>query len=260
VHALLLPYMEQSNIEGQFIIDDVPTNSDPWSVNNRAVARNQLDMLICPSEQYSRDTLGTEMGWTNYHANAGGWVKLSREWDGVFGPDRITTSYNSTYPRLKPLKVRRIIDGLSNTAAFAEVLNGLAETGEAADPKRDCFIVANAPTTSIQAARDALMANTWQGKPYIDWRWRGYPWQEGTMWRNWYNHLTPPNSPCWRQGAEQWWDLVSPPSSLHPGIINMSLCDGSVQAIADDIDLDVWFDYGTRAGRPVAAAPSGSVR
>ncbi|QDU56426.1 DUF1559 domain-containing protein [Aeoliella mucimassa] len=249
-HALLLPYMEQNQIADAFVIDDDPGESDPWSPHNEAISANELGMLICPSDSLSKDGLGTTMGWTNYHANAGGWVKLSRKWDGVFGPDRVTGSYGSTYPRLRPLEVRRIIDGLSNTSAFAEVLNGLANTGEAVDPLRDCFVMPSAPVTNVEAARTSLMSNDWQGKQYSDWRWRGYPWQEGTMWRNWFNHILPPNTPCMRQGAQSWWDLVSPPSSHHMGVINMVLCDGSVQTIQEDIDLDVWLDYGTRAGNP----------
>jgi prepilin-type processing-associated H-X9-DG protein len=76
------------------------------------------------------------------------------------------------------------------------------------------------------------------------WRWRGYPFTEGTIWRTWYNHLLTPNSKCWRPG--EWWDLVSPPSSYHTGTVNVVMCDGSVQGITEGIDPDVWLAMGTR--------------
>jgi prepilin-type N-terminal cleavage/methylation domain-containing protein len=36
-------------------------------------------------------------------------------------------------------------------------------------------------------------------------------------------------------------------SSEHPGIVQVVMCDGSVQSVAEDVDLDVWSKMGTRA-------------
>jgi len=258
--ALLLPYMEQGNLQSQFNIEVEEANGNPWTAHNQAVAESQPTVLLCPSDSNHRDSLGTLMGWTNYHSNAGSWVKLARDWDGVFGPDRKATSYGAKYEGLPALEFRRIIDGLSNTAAFAEVLNGAAgDSSQSPDPLADCFLVANAPTTSIEAARNALSANNWQSAPKPNWRWRGYPWQEGTMWRNWYNHLLTPNSTCWRQGSGNWYDLVSPPSSRHTGVVNVAMCDGSVSSISEGIDPDVWVNMGTRDGLPTKPGSGGPV-
>ena len=38
-------------------------------------------------------------------------------------------------------------------------------------------------------------------------------------------------------------------SSDHPGIVQVVMCDGSVQAIPDDIDSNLWQDMGTRADK-----------
>ena len=45
-----------------------------------------------------------------------------------------------------------------------------------------------------------------------DWRYRGYPWSEGSAWRGWYNHLMPPNTPCWR--PNDWWADGQPGQQL----------------------------------------------
>ena len=79
------------------------------------------------------------------------------------------------------------------------------------------------------------------------WRYRGYPWNEGNIWRNWYNHLLPPNSPCWRPNSD-WWQLVSPASSFHPGGVNILMCDGSLRFTMETVDPDVWLATGTRMG------------
>src|SRR5712692_3069036 len=85
------------------------------------------------------------------------------------------------------------------------------------------------------------------------WRYRGYPWAEGNIWRGWYNHLLPPNSPCWRTG--DWWQLVSPASSFHTGGVNVLLADGSVRFIAESVSADVWHAAGTRAGGEALSLP-----
>jgi prepilin-type processing-associated H-X9-DG protein len=68
------------------------------------------------------------------------------------------------------------------------------------------------------------------------------------MWLTWYNHLLPPGSTCWRPNS--WWKMISPASSYHDGIVNITMVDGSVQSIATDIAMDVWIEIGTRAGMP----------
>lgn len=257
-HAQLLPFCEQEALSSQFFIDTEDPDGSPWSSHNRQIAAVELSILRCPADAKGMTTLGTPMGWANYHANSGGWVTLSGEWDGPFGPDRRTQSYNATYEGIEPRRLSQIVDGLSNTAAFAEVLNGPGETRLAPDPRSDCF-VGNEVSVSgtIEQARQAILAQDWRAAPLPDWRWRGYPWHEGTMWRNWYNHLLPPNSTCWRYGPEKFYDLVSPPSSNHPGVVNLVRCDGSVASIEDGVDADVWFDLGTINGRPGLGFSSG---
>jgi Protein of unknown function (DUF1559) len=38
-------------------------------------------------------------------------------------------------------------------------------------------------------------------------------------------------------------------SSEHPGIVQVVMCDGSVQAVQEDVDPLVWQDMGTRADK-----------
>jgi prepilin-type N-terminal cleavage/methylation domain-containing protein/prepilin-type processing-associated H-X9-DG protein len=254
-HALMLPYLEEANVQAQFDIDE---GVDPWSTKNYIAANAQPAVLLCPSDQNNRNSLGSDMGWTNYHANAGSWVKLARGWDGVFGADHDTQGYKA----LRPLRLSQITDGLSHTAAFAEVINGFGALNDAKDPLADCFS-GGAPATTIDAARDALLARNWQTASLVSWspghwRYRGYPWHEGTMWRNWYNHLLPPNSPCWNAG--DWWNLVSPATSRHQGTVNVVRCDGSVETVTEGIDPDVWVEVGTRAGLPAEPDSSGPRR
>ncbi|MEN1680951.1 MAG: DUF1559 domain-containing protein [Planctomycetota bacterium] len=249
--AVLSPRLEIGAGAGVF---DVSETGSMWNDERWAVARTQPAVLLCPSDPHDWKSLGTDIGWTNYMSNVGSWVRVAGGWDGVFGPDRrsITYDYRPEYGTLPPIGLRRIVDGTSNTAAFAEGVKGLGETGEARDSLRDCFQQPGVPTGTLAAAREGLLALDWRVAGLdLSWRWRGHPWTEGTMWRTWYNHVLPPGEPCWREG-ELWWELVAPASSLHPGVVNTAYCDGSVRATSETIDARVWADAGTR---DAAASP-----
>jgi prepilin-type N-terminal cleavage/methylation domain-containing protein len=246
-HAQLLPYFEQGAVSQQFNFKD-----NPWSDANFRVAASQPAIFLCPSDPVNAQLGREAMGWTNYHANAGSWIKLTRTWDGVFGPYASfnkAARFEGTYEQLPPISVAQIIDGTSNTAAFAEMANGAGGNRSAPkDPLADCFERA-VPSTNVDAARTAIAGFNWATSPIPwsgDWRWRGYPWHEGTVWRTWYNHLLTPNSTCWMPGA--FGDLITPATSFHTSVTNVVMCDGSVQTIADGVDATVWLDQGTRDG------------
>jgi len=239
--AQLLPYVEQASLRN--LINDKVALYGPE--NYAALRDTHPSLFICPTDNIVGR--GLDLGWTNYLGNAGTWVPWGG-WDGVFGA---ADSASGAEP-LPPLKLAQIVDGTSNTVAFAEIAAGLAPDVAppgGGDPIADCFDFGAAPpiTADVTPIRTAFLNKSvftatipWSG----EWRYRGYPWFEGTMWRNWYNHLLPPNSSCWHPNS--FWHLVSPASSRHAGMINVVMVDGSVQAIADGIDPVVWSSMGTR--------------
>jgi prepilin-type N-terminal cleavage/methylation domain-containing protein len=246
--AQILPYIEQASLYQQFNL-----SLGPFDGVNPAAAAQRPSMFICPSEYYlNRDT---PMGWGNYHANCGSWVVTAKAWDGPFGQADGQTANTGTslvnIAALKAIRLTDVSDGTSNTVMYAEVCNGPSPR---TDPRRkiDCFEAGTITSTSVAAARSALQAKNWQTASMISWdsggpwRYRGYPWSEGSPFRGWYNHLLPPNSPCWRPG--DWWAIVSPASSYHVGGVSVGMCDGSVRFVAESIDADVWTAAGTRRG------------
>jgi prepilin-type processing-associated H-X9-DG protein len=244
---MLLPYFEQANVLAQ-----MDFSKGPYEEPNYTAAHSRPPNFLCPTDSGTPEL--TDMGWTNYHANCGTWVRMTG-WDGVFGPDY---DIDGIGKRLPPVTPAQVTDGLSNTAAFAETLNGYGpDVGAPKDAKRDCFTIAtfNAPSTAF--AREIFAKRTWANAPIPwsgEWRWRGYPWSEGSVWRNWYNHLLPPNSVCWVP-SDVFWQIVTPATSLHTGTVNVLLCDGSVHAVAEQIDPRVWEALGTRGGGEVAVLP-----
>lgn len=256
VQVQILSYFEEENVRQLFQLTydpAVPDRAYVYSAQNIAAANALPNLMLCPTER-QRGSAG-DGGWSNYHANAGSWAHL-KGWDGVFG----ALTKVEGIPELPPLRLAKITDGTSKTAALAEVVNGTAPevappTG--GDQYSDCFEFGGNPfpvgggAASLDKIQSTFLGKSWQtaSVPWSgEWRYKGTPWTEGTMWRSWYNHLLPPNSTCWR--PDSWWKLVEPASSYHPGIVNVVMVDGSVQTVANDVEPSVWVDMGTREGLP----------
>jgi len=242
-HVFLLPFIEQQNIFDLY--DPADTSGAGTAVTNDIPAKFRPKVFVCPSEPNKRTD--TVLGWTNYHTNFGTWVGTgSKRWDGLFGPN-FAAGGAAAAPAIR---FASITDGTSHTAAFAEVCNGPA--GGNLDRKTDCFEYSGSISATPATARSTLLAQDWRsastaGEWSPDWRWRGYPWREGSVWRNGYNHLLPPNSACWRANGD-WWQLISPASSFHPAGINAVFCDGSVRFVTETVDGAAWEAAGSRDG------------
>jgi prepilin-type N-terminal cleavage/methylation domain-containing protein len=253
VQAQILGYIEEGNALAAFDFKE-----DIYSPRNFAAAHNAPPLLYCPTETRRNGWDGDMGGFSNYHSNSGSWAQL-KGWDGVFG----AVTEEKGIPALLPLRLAKITDGTSKTAALAETINGMGmdEDDMPGDPQIDCFNMGASPvpkgggSASLAQIRNVFLSRDWRTASVAwsgGWRLkRGHPWTEGSMWPTWYNHLLPPNSVCW--ATESWWKLVSPASSYHEGIVNIVMVDGSVHTVAADIDPDVWTDMGTRDGLPKKA-------
>ena len=239
----MLPYFEQGVIAQRY---DSGAHSGAGGSTNDALTI-PIKVFQCPSDPYSIGI--TQLGWTNYHTNHGTWVHLNG-WDGAFAPNFRAGGKNSP----GYLALRAMVDGTSSTAAFAEVANG-PPRGSITRKFTDCFEFGTVSSTTTATVRSELLSKDWKTSSIAGgwnppWRWRGYPWREGSVWRTGYNHLLPPNSACWRPNRN-WWQLVTPASSYHTGMANASMCDGSVRSVSENIDGRVWEAVGSREGGEV---------
>jgi prepilin-type processing-associated H-X9-DG protein len=102
--------------------------------------------------------------------------------------------------------------------------------------------------------------------------WSGYKWSYGWPSVQAFNTVLPPNAPSCREGGS--WTSADhtliPPTSRHPGGVNLLLSDGSVRFVSETIDTGdltvgqpnegmsrygVWGAIGSKAGKETVDMP-----
>lgn len=282
--ASLLAQIEQSALYNALNWSHAGGNgSNPF---NSTVMHTRVSTMMCPSEDAKVPTVAA--GWKNYLANIGGPSVISA-WNGSIVPLRSDPGDNPGYSsaggrqnsNCVSFGVEAMTDGTSNTALFSETLIG---SGFPADR----VTIANAPRKSTYLFPSGLTLQPDQGPnggpaaeqflqtcrslPGTTAGYGGLAPANGNLWiaghagstLMWdaYNHWLTPNSPGCYNGADGntgAWGAVEngmPPSSNHPGGVNLAFADGSVRFIKDTIAAPTWWALGTRNGGEVVSSDS----
>jgi prepilin-type N-terminal cleavage/methylation domain-containing protein len=264
----ILPFLEQKplsnainfslppdvpDLGGGGMNDMIPAYTSPGG-SNTTVTRVMISTFICPSDA------GGVSGWsgsTCYSANEGSWLcdaceaMPSTVAPGVFpqGP-----FYN-----LSCVRMSGITDGTSQTALFSERRRG---TGSP-DPRSDLFQMNNA-TSLTQTYQTCTSLDTSMAMIFTSCL--GMSWAVGDMTCTTYNHVsTPDTRSCAGTGmgmgmmdANSMVNMAVqlPPSSFHPGGVNVAIGDGSVRFVKDSITLNAWRSLSTRNGGEIISSDS----
>ena len=270
VQAQLLPYMDQASLHGLIDFGLKPQiGCCPGDVNPPLVpvAKMKLAAFRCPSDpgpdsfDVKSGTTGGATGATftyatcNYHVNSG--TAVGKLYDARLPTDGIVWTN---------AKVRfgDITDGLSNTAAFSESLIGLplqtvpAPTNSR-ERRRSYINVACTWTSSTVPPATAGLANGYSAPAdpslfeamtvAISRGWagqRGAGWIHGREYWTAYNHYHNPNSNVPDMGTCG--NGIFGARSEHVGGVHVTLCDGSVRFVSENMDLNTWRAVGTRNG------------
>jgi prepilin-type N-terminal cleavage/methylation domain-containing protein/prepilin-type processing-associated H-X9-DG protein len=280
-HSMLLPYLEQGPIYNSINFynpQDVGSTQN-WNINhpiNSSGAYAKLAAFLCPSDL---DRLTDPDGHNNYMANSGS--APNSLYNGSGSP----TGSGATGPAAGPfifsavslgggsvVNFANVTDGLSNTAAFSERVKAIGSNFGPGTAPFDTL----KPTASISVGPAVPNSQEGLALPYYqvcikspptptaageDMARRGDNNISGAMWTSGqpaltrYVHVMPPNTwTCRQPGLGLQMSHVA--SSRHPGIVNVLMCDGSVKAIKQTVNINAWWALGTRAGSEVLSADS----
>jgi prepilin-type N-terminal cleavage/methylation domain-containing protein/prepilin-type processing-associated H-X9-DG protein len=236
--TMLLPMMEQSNAYNS--VNFAFNYQDP---TNTTAMFTVVNNFVCPSDL--SDPLPSLGGQTNYMADMGSGIV----WQAPVGPNVGMPTPNGVFHGDASTRFAAITDGLSNTGFFSERV--LADGNNAiVSPIADVFFSPGFPTSPDDAYQQCQAVDIWDLHNQFP-LFMGAPWLCG---QHIFTHVSGPNSrSCGFFIALR---AVMPPSSRHPGGVNLLMGDGSVKFIKDSIDRTTWRALGTIAGGEVISADS----
>jgi prepilin-type N-terminal cleavage/methylation domain-containing protein/prepilin-type processing-associated H-X9-DG protein len=259
-HSQLLPYLEQGPLFnainfafppevppiGAMGMGFMPVYLNPNRANS-TVSRIFISGFLCPSDPAGPGIDDWRAG-NSYFGNEGTWLcDACEQTPSTVAPGEFPRGpfYNRSCVRLASLT-----DGTSQTAFFSEKRRGQGIS----DPRGDMWMMDSTPSLALTyqtcTSLDLTMAMSLSSR-------LGATWAIGDMTCTTYNHVSGPNS---RTCAGMTPDMMMPgasmvnmavqlpPSSYHPGGVNLLFGDGSVHYIKDTIALNVWRALSTRNG------------
>jgi prepilin-type N-terminal cleavage/methylation domain-containing protein len=239
MHALLLPYLEQANLQ-KLINFSAPYSAQP------NVTQQRVAIFLCPSDANDRarpDGAVTHYPLT-YGVNLGTWMVYNpatgQGGDGAFAINQ----------RMRP---GAMIDGLSNTVAFAEVKAFTPYLRDGANPS-----AANTPPPSDPTVLAGYGGNFKADSGHTEW-------VDARIHQTGFTATFAPNTvvPYTVTGANYDIDFNSSREgatanqityaavtarSYHSEIVNVLLMDGSVRSVDRGVALGLWRALCTRAG------------
>jgi prepilin-type N-terminal cleavage/methylation domain-containing protein len=225
----------------------MPAYQNPNRENSTA-SRVMAAAFLCPSDL---PTLTTWPGGTNYVGNQQSWLcDVSEVLPSTVAPGEVP---RGIFYFLSSVRIADVTDGSSQTVFFSERIRGQGTP----DPRTDGFVTTN--QTSLDATYvDCQSLNPLKALPLSSRH--GMSWVMGEMCCTTYNHVSPPNTKSCAgvgyPGSMANMSVQEPPSSCHPGGVNILTGDGAVRFIRDGISLPTWRALATRNGGEVISSES----
>jgi prepilin-type N-terminal cleavage/methylation domain-containing protein len=232
----LLPYIEQKALFDQYKgygqigpKGELDVNARYSGANNQKVTNQTVKIYTCPS-----DLKVAPHGAITFHNYVGNHGNTTLGRKTPFGvqtngsPNKhgrapfISVSNSTALPQV--VKLSDITDGLSSTLAFSETIKG--QFG------------------------DLRGFGWWQGGSHFEAYLAPNSNQPDVTEQDQYCVNRRPNSPCTGPTTASPEGIAA--RSRHPGGVQVTLCDGAVKFITDNVNLDTWRFLSTASGREPA--------
>ncbi|MHB1421963.1 MAG: DUF1559 family PulG-like putative transporter [Gemmataceae bacterium] len=268
-HSQILPFIEQGNTYNALNFKYPPNTGDmqtpqtglacmpPYTNPNgiNAACNSLIRTFLCPSDPAPQMTMaanGIAYPGNNYRGNAGtAFMCDLGDLPSLHSTLAPTLVPNGVLYNQSKVRMLDITDGTSQTAMLSEHLRG-GRLGINSRATNVIFLMPNQSTLTGTYQTCQGLNPTSALLMCLD---MGECWAMGEDCCTQYNHVSQPNT-LYCGGAGFTGGMVnmsmdSPPSSGHTGGVNVLLCDGSVNIVADGISLATWQALGTRNGGEV---------
>jgi len=267
VHAMLLPYLEQSVMFNaiNFSFDPLVCSSQDF---NNTVFSAGLSAFLCPSDPNSGRNKANQY-LNNYYASIGTTIGNVQGY-----PSQSTGIFCYSIP----YGLQDILDGSSNTVAWSEAVVGGGNNGKPNYKGNGIFGPCYAWTPDCTSNVTQTMAtlnqcNTQWNNNVInnkDWSYnKGQYWGWGAEAMSLFNTIVPPSSTTYPWGdcrtgcagccgdgpcAAADHSEISNANSNHPGGCNVLFGDGSVKFVKSSLSLATWWALGTKNNSEVISS------
>ena len=273
-HTAILPQLELGTLFNaiNFTNGTDETNTDAFTAANTTVSLAQVATFVCPSDQYAGEQqAGAYSTATNsYFCSVGTTTNLTNGGTTTWPAPAPMATLPTTgmFAFQQSYNIAQVIDGLSNTIAFAEstvgnpnAVLGKINIGIVSIPAAGAaaqFFDASAPAN--QAATLAGLAGcstAWQGLTGTVDNQRGKTWFHGAIAFTMIQTVATPNSVNWTYCSASNSAAAatfSESDSYHPGGVNVLFGDGSVRFIKNSINQLIWMALGTKSSGEIISA------
>jgi prepilin-type N-terminal cleavage/methylation domain-containing protein len=209
---------------------------NPWDAPWPASVTNaSIKTLLCPSDGGAQgifDIGQSRIAASNYRGVFSG-TQDGEQWGKSFPPSQ--RALFDLFAGNRGRKIANITDGTSKTLALVEYLTGK----QSADIRAGFYTFrAGSQTLYVRQAPNSTVPDRLLDFPRFCPRDGGGP--GGTS-----SHNDPSrNLPCVGVPLGDGGSNYAGARSRHVGIVNVALCDGSVQSVADTIDITAWQNFG----------------
>lgn len=244
--VFMLPYLDNVASWKKVDKNNFPWDSGGWfgSANIESMSL-RLPVFLCPTEPGT--TKGGAANFT-YAINHGiqPFPGEHNGWAAVFG-----NPANGTNPDRRPNRPKDMSDGLSNTAAYAEITIDPGQPYNVKYSMHDWAWGATNPTQARQICNGFTQANamfnTDPGRAGM--KGSSWGWSFGGVGATYTHTMNPNEKSCHNAPVEDWSgsNMVSA-GSWHSGGVHVLMGDGRVRFVSNTINWNTWTAIGTRNG------------
>jgi type II secretory pathway pseudopilin PulG len=249
--VLMLGFLDQKPAYDKVDYNNPPWDSGGWHGNANITSMSmRLPVFICPTEPNKSSGGLANFNYAMNHGiqpyNQSGLGNQHNGFSSSFG-----CATNGTNPDSGPVSAGAFPDGLSNTAAYAEIT---VDNGVQYNPRfsmHDWTWGGTNPATNRQICNNFTQANwinvTDGGRAGM--KGRSWGWAFGGVAAT-YTHTMGPNEKACHNGPVEDWssnNMVAS-QSWHVGGVQVVMGDGAVRFISDTINWPTWLGMGSRSG------------